>query len=148
MVKVVNHKSAEERKRHGDAAEREFLQDWRCRCDGSFERADYRAGLPDFRCRDCGLRVDVKSTNPRHPSISQKPFDGYPDNLVVALLVSHGHWLGAEKRTLARCRSGPFPASHSERPTWFYRFPATAFKPLEALLRRSFSQLNLLDRQE
>lgn len=146
MVKVVNHKSAEERKRHGDLAEREFLQDWLCRCGGSFERADSRAGLPDFRCRDCGLRVDVKvQFSSPSPSISQIPFDGYPDNLVVARQTGPGHWTGAEKRTLMRCKSGLFPATHSERATWFYRFPASAFKPLDTLLRRSLSQLNLLD---
>jgi len=148
MVKVINHKSAAERERHGDAAEREFLQDWRCRCGGAFERNDRLPGDPDFCCQLCGLRVDVKATFPPRPSISQRPFDGYPDHLVVARQVGPGRWVGAEKRTLAGCKSGPFPASHSERPTWFYRFPATAFKPLEALLRRSFSQLNLLDRQE
>jgi hypothetical protein len=138
----VNHESYADRKKEGDEAEARFCRDWQCRCGGAFERGD--GGLwwrPDFKCRACGQRVDVKHCTPKHPSISSQPFDGYEPQTIVAWLRGRNEWLGQTKAILDQHREGPFPPAHADHGTPFYRFPVNVFKPLGGFLRKRMAEL-------
>jgi hypothetical protein len=87
--------------------------------------------------------VDVKSGNPRHPSVSQIPFDGYADDVIIARKFGAGVWRGARKRDVNRYKSGPIPPSHNERGTFFYRFLPKLFRPLSEFLRPNHMQFGL-----
>jgi len=134
----LNHYDAGARKKLGQQAEREFAQAWLCRCGAAFDNVSMGYWDHDFQCPECGLWVDVKADAVRGGSIaiSQRPFDAYPDELVIAWRGPFGKWLGARMRDARKAVSGPFPPAHKERGTPFYKIRVSIFQDLARELRR------------
>lgn len=129
------HEDPEIREELGDSAEDEFIETFKCHCGkGQFQFIGTEV-LPDFTCDYCGQLVDVK-TSPKtekwgNVTISQIPFDNYPDDLIIAVRRSNGVWCMAYKQGLIV--DGPHPPTHSSRPTWFYKVALDQFVSPEEL---------------
>ena len=119
----------------GEDAEDEFDTLWWCPCGGNFVPQHHP--LPDRKCEDCGLEVDVKGAPEAKDygtiTISQRPFDSWDDGVVIAWRPSPHEWYGTRKH---ECEAeGPYPPAHEgKRPTWFYKIDISPFRPLEHLL--------------
>jgi hypothetical protein len=99
----------------GDTVEDQFRQTVRCHCGGSFAfTGDAYRGAPDYTCENCGLLVDVKaspqSERTGNISVSVRPWDGYPEDLLLVTLVGE-RWLAEYKRNIVT--TGPFPSTHN-----------------------------------
>jgi len=132
------HSDAERRWRIGRDAESEFDRLWRCHCGGKFAKNDVVNQYdPDRRCIKCGQLVDVKTSlavlDAGFLCISQKPFDKYPKDLIIALRVDPGIWWGL--RRAAAKYTGPFPPAHEDKGTWYYKIDLKSFVFLSELLR-------------
>jgi len=134
------HDSAQYRKSLGDRVENRFAQQVHCHCGGEFRYiGDAHPGFPDFTCDDCGQLVDVKyspqARNTGNLSISERPWESYPDDLMIVTMLnesgrSTAEWIGQFKKSLNTLLQKPLPATHRSRPTNFYLVSLDSFKPL------------------
>jgi len=104
--------------------------------------------LPDRKCPQCGLEVDIKGSPEAKGygmiTISQIPFDLWHPGVVIAWRPNPGEWYGTRKYF---CNAkGPFkPTIDGKRPTSFYKIDIEAFDPLDKVLERKIRPMRLLD---
>lgn len=129
---------ARARQSKGDEAEEEFRRTFLCSCGGEF--VYLHTYEIDLKCDNCGLLVNVK-TSPAtelygNITISQRPFDAYPPDLVIAARRENhsdeaGRWVVCVRKDAEF--KGPFAPTHRFRPTKFYKVSLSRFVPPEAL---------------
>ena len=125
------HDKYQDRLSVGERAQVEFESLWRCACGGCFERVDSRR-LPDYHCRKCQKRVEVKASSLLADytiSISQIPLDTMAADVIIAWRYDTGDWIGCLRRNII-IAGGPYPPRHAERGTWWYKVSLAGFRPL------------------
>lgn len=127
------HDDAQKRHELGIPAEEEWVDTFRCHCGGRFLLINTMGY--DATCENCGQLVDIKTSPDTEKwgniTISQIPFDNYPDDLLLTVKRANGLWVCAYRQGLMA--EGPYPPTHSERATWFYKVSLEQFVAPENL---------------
>jgi len=134
------HNSAENRHRFGADAEHEFEKWYRCcrtaHCaDNMLMRTGHiKAGHPDFSCDYCGQLIDVKNAKKQNNivNISQRPFESYGEDTILAVLTRDG-WKGQYRRNALAINNEVHRPAHYENATSYYRIGLGNFVELERL---------------
>jgi hypothetical protein len=110
------HDDANTRKEIGAGYERQFENEIRCHCGGSFSFiGSQQAGFPDFTCDNCGQLVDVKSSpqaeRTGNIAVSAIPWSHYPDDMLLVAYVK-GRWIGEYKQNITVKNKNPFAPTH------------------------------------